>query len=81
MKIGALWLKKTKDGKSYMSGVIEYPGEKLNFAVFRNENKQNDNHPDYEIVWNPPQQNNSNNGNGFGGPAPLPPNFNDGIPF
>jgi uncharacterized protein (DUF736 family) len=79
MKIGALWLKKTQDGKTYMSGLIEYPGQKMNFAVFKNENKQNDNHPDYEIVWNPPKQGNGN-GNG-GGAAPLPSNFNDGIPF
>jgi hypothetical protein len=42
MKIGALWLKE-KDGKKYYSGTIEFPGIKLNFAIFKNEEKQQDN--------------------------------------
>ena len=56
MKIGALWLKKTKEGRSYMSGVIEFPGVKIPFAVFKNEEKQQENHPDYNVIWNPPQE-------------------------
>jgi uncharacterized protein (DUF736 family) len=58
MKIGALWLKE-KDGKKYYSGIIEFPGMKLNFAIFKNEEKQQDNHPDYNIVWSPVKKNNS----------------------
>jgi hypothetical protein len=67
MKIGALWLRQTKDGQTYMSGVVEYPGMKLQFAVFRNEDKQKDNQPDYNIIWNPPQEGGQGNGGGFAG--------------
>lgn len=78
MEIGALWLKKTNDGRNYMSGKIEFPGFMEHFAVFKNEDKQNDSQPDYRIVWNPPKQEQSN---GMGTRKPLPSNFNDGIPF
>ena len=51
MQIGSAW-KKEKDGKSYLSCVIQVPflGE-LNFAMFRNDKKEKDNQPDYMIVW------------------------------
>jgi hypothetical protein len=67
MKMGALWLRQAKDGQTYMSGVIEYPGMKLQFAVFRNDEKQKDNQPDYNIIWNPPQEGGQGNGGGFTG--------------
>lgn len=80
MQIGALWLKE-KDGKKYFSGQIEYPGVKLNFAIFKNEKKENPNQPDYQIVWNPPKE---GAGNGGGAPAASSGNpFDEGgdIPF
>jgi uncharacterized protein (DUF736 family) len=74
VKIGAVWLRE-KDGKKYMSGVIEYPGQKLNFAIFRNEEKKADNQPDYNIVWNPPKE------NGPKAPADSGGGHDDDIPF
>ena len=58
MNIGALWLKE-KDGKKYFSGQIEFPGTKLNFAVFKNEKKDKPSQPDYKIVWSPPKNGDS----------------------
>jgi len=58
MNIGACWLKETKDGKKYFSGQIQVPGLSLNFAIFKNEKKDKDNQPDYNIVWSPPRKDN-----------------------
>lgn len=49
-KIGALWLKETKDGKKYMSGVLEDMRGEIRIAVFRNDRKEKENHPDYQII-------------------------------
>ncbi len=49
-KIGALWLKETKDGKKYMSGVLEDLRGDIRIAVFKNDRKEKENHPDYQIV-------------------------------
>lgn len=47
--IGALW-KREKDGKEYLSGVIsDFRGD-INIAVFPNTYKNQDNHPDFNIV-------------------------------
>ena len=53
MKIGAMWKKESSNGKKYMSGIIEYPGMNLSFAVFVNEEKEKDSHPDFIINWSP----------------------------
>ena len=64
MNIGAMWVKKSqKDGQPYISGQIEFPGMKLNFAAFKNLEKNAENQPDYNIVWSPPKA----EGQGFGG--------------
>lgn len=52
LKIGALWEKK-KDGKTYRTGVIEWPGVKARIGLFANEQKAGPNHPDYHIVLLP----------------------------
>ncbi len=49
-KIGALWLRETKDGKKYMSGVLEDIRGEIRIAVFRNDRKEKENHPDYQII-------------------------------
>ena len=49
-KIGALWLKQSQDGKQYLSGVIQDISGDINIAVFKNDKKESDKHPDYNIV-------------------------------
>lgn len=52
MKIGAAWKRKSNNGKEFISVVIELPIlGKFNFVLFDNDNKQSDNHPDYDVVW------------------------------
>ena len=46
--IGALWLKKGKNG-TFMSGVVEIDGIKTEIVVFKNDYKKEDKHPDYKI--------------------------------
>lgn len=50
--IGALWLKTSKSGMKYFSGVIEWKGEKFYISIFKNNKKTKDNQPDYNILWN-----------------------------
>lgn len=54
--IGALWLKTSKDGKKYMSGMVEIAGFKINIVVFKNNNKKEDRHPDYNILQSKPME-------------------------
>lgn len=51
MNIGACWIKE-KDGKRYFSCSINYIPTNWDghCAIFKNENKEKDNHPDYNIV-------------------------------
>ncbi len=49
-KIGALWLKETKDGKKYFSGVLEDMRGEIRIAIFKNDRKEKENQPDYQIV-------------------------------
>jgi uncharacterized protein (DUF736 family) len=48
-KIGALWSKKTEEGKEYYSGVITDLRGDIQIVVFQNENKT-DNQLDYDIL-------------------------------
>ena len=48
-KIGALWSKKTSEGKEYFSGVISDLRGEIQIVVFRND-KKSDNQPDYNIL-------------------------------
>lgn len=54
-RIGALWLKH-KNGKTFMSGEIEIPEDydlsdgRVRILVFKNSYKEQDNHPDYNIM-------------------------------
>lgn len=47
--IGAFWLKESKSGTKYMSGVIEIDGAKHDIVVFKNSYKKEDKQPDYRI--------------------------------
>ena len=44
--MGALWLRKSKSGKTYMSGKFG----NTSIQVFKNEKKTADNQPDYRIT-------------------------------
>lgn len=48
-KIGALWLRKSKDGKDYMSGVLNDISGDIRICVFKNDKKENDKQPDYTL--------------------------------
>ena len=74
MNIGACWIKE-KDGKNYMSCQIRVPGMDLNFAIFKNEKKEKENQPDYNIVWSPPRK------DGGDKPAAENPFDDSSIPF
>ena len=67
MKIGALWLKTSNDGKKYMSGTIEYPGTSFSIVVFKNEDKEKDSHPDYNIIYSPAKKESKSEDNGNNG--------------
>ena len=47
-KIGALWFNEKGD-KKYMSGVIEIDGKKTSIIVFKNDYKNEDKQPYYNI--------------------------------
>lgn len=49
-KIGALWIRKSQDGKTFLSGVIQDLSGDINIAVFKNDRKEAENQPDYNIV-------------------------------
>ncbi len=49
-KIGALWLKQSQDGRQFLSGVIQDLSGDINIAVFKNDKKETEKQPDYNIV-------------------------------
>ena len=55
-KIGALWGKKTKDGQKYFTGVINDLRGDIQIVVFRNDKKENENQPDYDILLSEPKE-------------------------
>jgi uncharacterized protein (DUF736 family) len=70
-KIGALWLKE-KNGKKYFSGQVEINGEKHNIVVFKNTYKQEEKHPDYNVLLSQGGQQNSQQ---------QSESFEDDVPF
>jgi len=53
-KIGALWSKKTSEGMEYFTGVISDLRGEIQILVFRNDKKENENQPDYNILLSEP---------------------------
>lgn len=49
-KIGALWMRESKDGRKYMSGILESLCGDIQIAVFKNDRKEKQNQPDYQII-------------------------------
>ena len=54
-KIGALWSKKTSEGQEYFSGVISDLRGEIQIVVFKNDEKGNENQPDYNILLSEPK--------------------------
>lgn len=50
-ELGALWLKKSNNGTSYLRGKVSNPDKTISYDVmiFKNEYKNSDNQPDYRI--------------------------------
>ena len=48
-QIGALWLKTSIKGVSFMSGELTIDDKKIKVTVFKNNHKTKDNQPDYQI--------------------------------
>jgi uncharacterized protein (DUF736 family) len=55
-KIGALWSKKTKEGKEYFTGVISDLRGEIHIVAFRNDKKENENQPDHYILLSEPKK-------------------------
>lgn len=53
--IGGLWTKH-KDDLEYYSGNITWKGEKIKIVVFANTRKEEENHPDYNILLSTPRR-------------------------
>ncbi len=51
-KVGAMWQHRSKkDNKLFLSGEIEIDGIKKRVLLFRNTLKENDKHPDWNILF------------------------------
>ncbi len=73
MVIGSGWKRTSKDGnKQYMSCVVEIPFlGKINFAMFKVEEKKSENSPDYQLVWSAPRKDQCGSGADFGDDIPF----------
>lgn len=71
-KIGALWLKEG-NGKKFFSGVIETLNGDVQIVIFKNDKKEKENHPDYNILLSEPKREETT--------APTPEVAPDDIPF
>lgn len=49
-KVGAFWKHVDKNGKQYLSGTVELDGQKYPLAIFKNDFKKTNEHPDYNVV-------------------------------
>ena len=47
---------KTKAGEAYFSGVMSDLRGEIQIVVFRNDKKENDNQPDYNILLSEPKE-------------------------
>jgi uncharacterized protein (DUF736 family) len=54
-KIGALWSKKTNEGKEYLTGVISDLRGDIQITVCTND-KKTENQPDYDILLSEPKE-------------------------
>ncbi len=53
-ELGGIWVKESKsDGKEYMTGDVTINGQKTSLIIFRNNYKEQANHPDWRIYRRP----------------------------
>lgn len=55
-QIGSLWVRQSKGGITYMSGVLQDLGSDIQIAIFKNDRKEKENQPDYKIVLSEKKQ-------------------------
>jgi len=79
MNIGSAWKKESKDGKKYMSCVMQspfLPDGQITFAIFPVGEKKTDSSPDYVIAWSRPKPKQTQSADGA-----TPAQGDDDIPF
>jgi len=54
---GAVWLRKSKNNMTYMSGKCIVNGQEMQVSIFKNK-KNAENHPDYNLVFQTPYNQN-----------------------
>jgi hypothetical protein len=47
---GALWSRVSKNNVKFLSGTVEIGGQKFGLAIFKNDKKKSDKHPDYRVL-------------------------------
>lgn len=70
--IGGLYLNKSRNGLTYLSGFIEVNGERLKIVAFRNKEKISENTPDYQILPSTPYGSNAQSNVPAAQPKPKP---------
>jgi uncharacterized protein (DUF736 family) len=55
-KIGALWMKTTRDNAEYYKGSIEIGGQRHEVVIFRNGYKEQEKHPDFIVYRSRPKE-------------------------
>jgi uncharacterized protein (DUF736 family) len=48
-KVGSLWIRESKEGKKYLSGVFKWGEEEIKISVWKNDKGDNPKRPDYTI--------------------------------
>jgi uncharacterized protein (DUF736 family) len=53
---GALWKKTSQKGVTFLSGKVQVGGEEYWISVFKKDKQEGSNHPDYDVVLKPVNQ-------------------------
>lgn len=55
-RIGSLWLRQSKEGKKYYSGVLQDLRGDINIVIFPNDRKEKESQPDFAILLSEPKE-------------------------